>query len=91
MILADCRSAVEEIRDGMRRRACEDLAAEYAREFNGEDVLIPKMRDKAEDTRARITELAEEFRPYAGAWELPEGHDEATARMRELEERVLRG
>ena len=72
-------------------RACEDVLATYAQEFNGEDVLIPKMRERADETRARIVALAEDFRPYAGAWELPEDHSEATARMRELAGMVLRG
>lgn len=69
--------------------ACEELLTEYAREFNGEDVLIPKMRERADETGSEIMVLVEEFRRYAGAWELPKDHSDATALLRQAEQRVL--
>jgi len=68
-------------------RAIEVVVAEVAQEFDSEDPLGPRARDRIDDAKARVGKLAEELRPYVGALALPEPDDTDLADARELLDR----
>ena len=65
-------------------RASEQVLAEAGEEFDGEDPLLPAVRNVLDGIREELTDLHEQVQPHVGSFELAEPDEEVLARVRSL-------
>lgn len=65
-------------------RAAEQVLAEAAEGFDGEDPLLPAGRSVLDDIREELSDLHEQVKPHVGPFDLPDPDEETLGRVRKL-------
>ncbi len=81
------------LREGIEKRwrelgAAKAVIEEVAEEFDGEDPVLPRVRQALEDTEERLRGVHKGLLDYVERFELPEPGEEALAEVRELMEQT---
>ncbi len=64
-----------------------EVAAEAAQEFDGEDPAVPEMRQVLDHCKEKLESLHEDAQRYTGPFELPSPTEEELTMVREIVER----
>ena len=80
---------VATLKEGTRQRwgemrAAEQVLAEAAEDFEGEDPLLPAARSVLDGIREELSDLREQVKPQVGPFELPDPDEETLGRVRTL-------
>jgi hypothetical protein len=84
-----CDALIATLKEGTQKcwgemRAAEQVLAEAAKGFDGEEPLLPAARSVLDGIREELSGLHEQVKPYVGPFELPDPDEEVLARMRSL-------
>ncbi len=82
------RSGVQE--NWRELRAIEEQVASMTEEFEGEDVLHPRVRAHFDEAKAMLVELHEKLQKYTGPFELPEPDQEVRAMVQHIVDNEVR-
>ena len=84
-----CDALIATLKEGIQKcwgemRAAEQVLAQAAEEFDGEDPLLPELRSVLDGIREELSDLHEQAKQDIEPLELPEPDEEVLARVRSL-------
>ena len=84
-----CDALIATLKEGTQRcwgemRATEQVLAEAAEGFDGEEPLLPVARSVLDAIREELSDLREQVKPHVGPFELPDPDEETLGRVRTL-------
>jgi hypothetical protein len=80
-----------DLRENWRElRAIEERIEQIIEEFDGEDVLHPRVRANLDKPRATMLDLHEQVQKYTGPFELPEPDEDLRATIEKIVEHEVR-
>ncbi len=84
-----CDALIATLKDGMQKcwgemRAAEQVLAEAAERFDGEEPLLPVARSVLDGIREELSDLHEQVKPHVGPFEISDPDEETLGLVRTL-------